>query len=160
VAAVLALFWAWMGIAYHWAFFARINPAAYLFGALFVVQGILLAAAAARGSVAFRFRPQARGRLGLGLIAYAMAVYPLIGPALGHGWPRAPVFGVAPCPTTIFTLGLLLWAERAPRGLVAIPVLWSLVGASAAALLGVWEDLGLIVAAGAGVWLLARPERA
>ncbi len=27
---MLALFWAWMGVVYHWAFFARINPAAFL----------------------------------------------------------------------------------------------------------------------------------
>jgi len=157
VAGVLALFWAWTGILYHWAFFAPINRAAYLFGAVFVLQGALLAAAAARGSVEFRFRPDARGWLGALLIAYALVAYPLLGHLLGHGWPRSPVFGVAPCPTTIFTVGLLLWAERAPREQVVIPVLWSLVGASAALLLGVREDLGLLAAFAAGVWMMARP---
>jgi len=159
VAGVLALFWAWNGVAYHWGFFARINPAAYLFGAVFVLQGVLLAASAVRGGVTFRLRPDTRGGLGAVLIAYATAVYPLVGHVLGHGWPRAPMFGVAPCPTTIFTVGLLLWAGRAPRGLVVIPVLWSLVGASAAVLLGVREDLGLVAAAVAGAWMLARPGR-
>ena len=32
--AVLALLWAWMAIAYHFVFFAHINPAAYAFAAL------------------------------------------------------------------------------------------------------------------------------
>lgn len=30
IAGLLAALWAWMGIVYHWAYFARINPAAYL----------------------------------------------------------------------------------------------------------------------------------
>jgi hypothetical protein len=157
VAGVLALFWLWTGVAYHWAHFSQINRTAYLFGAVFVLQGVLLAAAAVRGTLAFRFRPDARGWMGAALMAYALAVYPLIGHLLSHGWPRSPVFGVAPCPTTIFTVGLLLWTGRAPRNLVIVPVLWSLVGASAAVLLAVREDLGLLAAAAAGVWMLWRP---
>jgi len=35
IAAILAFFWVWMGIAYHFAFFAAINPAARLFGSVF-----------------------------------------------------------------------------------------------------------------------------
>lgn len=156
VAGVLALFWVWMGVAYHWMYFSLINRMAYLFGAVFILQGVLLATAAVRGDLTLRFRTDRRGWLGLALIAYATLAYPLIGHALGHGWPRAPMFGVAPCPTTIFTVGLLLWAETAPHRVVVIPVLWSLVGASAAVLLGVWEDLGLIAATGTGGWLLWR----
>jgi hypothetical protein len=41
VSGVLALLWLWMGIVYHFAFFTAINNAAYLFGAMFVLQGIL-----------------------------------------------------------------------------------------------------------------------
>jgi len=36
MAALLVAHWAWSGIAYHAAFFARINPAARLFSAMFV----------------------------------------------------------------------------------------------------------------------------
>jgi hypothetical protein len=46
-----------------------------------------------------------------------MVVYPLLGIRFGHSYPRAPLFGVAPCPTTIFTFGLLLWATRSVPGL-------------------------------------------
>ena len=43
ISGLLAVLWAWMGIVYHMWFFSEINPAAYLFGVLFVVQaGILL----------------------------------------------------------------------------------------------------------------------
>src|SRR5512133_925784 len=43
IAAVLAFFWAWMGIAYHFAFFAAINPAARLFGSVFLAGAVLFA---------------------------------------------------------------------------------------------------------------------
>jgi hypothetical protein len=32
ISAVLAVFWLTLAIAYHWTFFAPVNPAAYLFG--------------------------------------------------------------------------------------------------------------------------------
>lgn len=78
---------------------------------------------------------------------YAMVAYPLLGLALGHVYPRAPMFGVGPCPTTIFTFGVFLLAARpVPRALLAVPLLWSLLAVSAAFLLGVWQDLLLPVA--------------
>src|SRR5688572_27850444 len=40
VSALLAFHWAWSAIAYHLAFFRSINPAAGLFGALFLVQAV------------------------------------------------------------------------------------------------------------------------
>jgi hypothetical protein len=48
--------------------------------------------------------------LGVALIAYAVVIYNALGYVLGHSWPNLPVFGVAPCPTTIFTFGMLLLA--------------------------------------------------
>src|SRR6478609_7388333 len=46
----LSAMWVWNGIAYHWMFFAPINPAARLFAAMFVVQGLLLAVVGLRGA--------------------------------------------------------------------------------------------------------------
>ena len=40
--AVLAVHWAWSGLAYHAAFFSTINPAAWLFAGLFLVEAGLL----------------------------------------------------------------------------------------------------------------------
>jgi len=45
----------------------------------------------------------------------------------------------------IFTFGLLLLSERTlPKYLLVIPLLWSLLGASAAFSLGIREDIGLL----------------
>jgi hypothetical protein len=161
ISAVLASFWLWNGALYHLAFFRQINPVATAFGALFIVQGVLwLLAGVVRPGLSFRATRDAPSVLGGLLILYAMVVYPIIGTQLGHGFPRSPVFGVAPCPTTIFTFGLLLWTEQAvPRRLLVIPLLWSLLGVSAATSLGIREDLGLIVASLAATTVLIWRDR-
>lgn len=156
VAAVLAFLWMWNGLAYHLAFFTRINSAAYGFAALFAIQGLLFFAfGTIGGHLGFSGRTGWRGALGMLLIAYAALIYPILGYTAGHAWPKAPMFGVAPCPTTIFTFGvLLLAAAPLPLWLVAIPVVWAGIGATAAVLLAVPEDLGLLVAGVLGAVLL------
>jgi hypothetical protein len=152
--AVLSLLWAWMGAVYHLAFFTAINPAAYAFG------GLSLAGAAAFGWAALsrdRF-VFASGRdwpsaVGAALIGYALVVYPLWTLAGGHSYPDLPTFGL-PCPTSIFTIGVLAWVRgRGAWMLFVVPVLWSLVGVQAAFFLTVTPDLGLGVAGLAGMVL-------
>lgn len=156
-AVVLALFWAWTGAAYHLLFFARLNPLAPLFGVLFIVQAVLFLHA---GIVRRRWQVEVaaggRAAAGLALIAYAAVAYPLIGLAAGHTYGSLPQFGVTPCPVTLFTFGLLLLSRPPlPRPLLVIPVLWSLIGGSAAVLLGVAQDWLLLVS-GALVLILLR----
>ena len=144
----LALLWAWCGAVYHLVFFARINPMAYGFAALFLAQGALFGVAAARaGGESMVLGLDGRGIMGAGLLAYALLVYPLLGAALGQVYPAAPSFGL-PCPLTIFTFGLLLLAAgRVSIHLLLIPLAWSAVGTMAALGWRVLEDLGLPVAA-------------
>ncbi|MBA1145814.1 hypothetical protein H0Z60_01960 [Ectothiorhodospiraceae bacterium WFHF3C12] len=147
IAVLLGLLWAWTGIVYHIGFFAALNPPAYVFGALFVLQALVfLWAGVFRGELTFRPRASLRGIVGGALILYGLVVYPLLGYAFGHTYPAMPTFG-APCPTTIFTIGLLFWlAEPWPRYVLFIPIVWSVIGGSAAFALGVTEDYGLVVA--------------
>jgi hypothetical protein len=49
VAGGLAAMWLWTGVAYHGVFFSSINPAAFAFAALFVLQAAVFAHAAALG---------------------------------------------------------------------------------------------------------------
>ena len=162
VSAILALFWIWIGAVYHVAYFSAINPAALLFGAFFVVQGLLfLLVGAIQGRLAFRYSNRPMPVIGAILIVYAMVVYPLLGPAFGHTYPSMPTFGLTPCPTTIFTFGLLLLATApVPGYLLIIPFLWSVIGTSAAVQLGVPQDYGLSVAAVLGVIMIFFANRA
>jgi hypothetical protein len=161
IAAVLALAWLWIGIAYHYLYFTQINFVAPAFAALFVLQGLLFAwSGVVRGRLTFAFRPDLFGWTGLGFLIFALAVYPLLGWLAGHVWPQAPVFGVAPCPTAIFTWGLLLMiGGHTPLHLVVLPLIWSLIGASAAWLLAVPEDLSLLAAGLVGAVLVIYKNR-
>lgn len=148
VPAILAALWLWMGAVYHLVFFADVNRAAYGFGALFILQGAVFAWLALRSTpLGFTRRRDAAAVGGWLLVLYALIIYPAVGLSLGHVYPATPTFGL-PCPTTLFTLGVLLWARPAlPWGVLAIPLLWTIVGSAAALQLGVWQDLGLAVAA-------------
>ncbi len=141
---LLAIHWAWSGVAYHWLFFRRINPAATLFAGAFIVEAILFAwLATARGQwVARRGFPRA---VGTGFLIYGL-LYPVLGIASGMEYPRVPLFAV-PCPTALVTAGLLLMYAHIPWGVKVIPILWAVVASSAAIFLGVWADLALVVAA-------------
>ncbi len=149
ISAILAILWLWTGLFYHMVYFARINPAAYVFGALFVAQAALFVLAGVSGSrLAFRSAQKPVKLLGAALIAYALVIYELLGLVAGHGLMQGPLFGVAPCPTVIFTLGVLVLAEPpVPWWLLPIPLAWAVIGTSAALTFGVAEDLGLAVAA-------------
>ena len=156
VATILGTMWLWNGLAYHLTFFAPINPAAYGFAALFVLQGALFVGHSLMGDGLSFVKPfNGRSALGILLCAYAGLFYPTLGRLLGHVWPYAPMFGVAPCPTTIFTFGVLMLAVGPlPIWLVAIPVIWSAIGGTAAVLLNVPEDFGLLASGILGAALL------
>lgn len=156
----LAFLWAWMAIVCHAVFFTALTPAAWLFAVVFLVQaGLLVHAVAGRRRIRFR-AASAPGRMaGAAMAGYALVLYPLLGAASGLAYPRAPTFGL-PCPTTIFTLGVLLWVEgRPPVRLFVVPVAWSVAAGVAAWQHGIVPDYGLPVAAVAAVAVLMERRR-
>jgi len=161
VSGILALFWIWMGVFYHIVYFSAINPAAMIFGALFVLEGLLLVVVGSIwGKLSFNFDLKPIPVVGAIFILYAMVAYPLLGLALGHWYPRAPMFGVAPCPTTIFTFGLLLWAKRpVPIYILVVPLIWAIIGTTAAVSLQVPQDYGLGIAGVVGTVLVILRNR-
>jgi len=163
--ALLAGGWLWVAVMFHLRRYAEINWAAAWFGAAFALQAVLLLVVAGaslwrggHGPVAQRPAAAAgfaaspasfvsgpagwRGTAGLGLLLYALLVHPFVGRVFGRPWTQAEFFGLAPDPTALATLGLLLMlrptgrVERGRQGgaggaiawmLWPLPVLWSLV---------------------------------
>ena len=61
----------------------------------------------------------------------------------------------------IFTFGILLYSvHRIPWYIIIIPLLWSIVGFSAAMNLGIQEDYGLVIAGllSAAILLFGKPK--
>jgi hypothetical protein len=156
IAGILAFFWIWTGIAYHILYFSAINPAARIFGLLFAVQGLLFIFHGVVGEkMQFQFSLNVFSITGSLFIVYALILYPLIGKLSGHAYPDIPIFGVAPCPTTIFTFGILLLIDKPlPPGDLIIPFVWALIGVNAAASLHVPQDYGLFIAGVIGTPLI------
>lgn len=110
VSAILGVRWARIALTYHLAFFARISPAAYGFAAVsaanavvFIWQGVV------RRRPALRWVPNLNATAGVVLIVFALVAYPVWSAYAGHPYPATPTFGL-PCPTIIFTIGLLCFA--------------------------------------------------
>lgn len=146
ISAILTFLWLWIGLVYHIGYFSTINGAAYVFGGLFIIQaGLFLITGTLKQKLWFRFHPNSYAIIGALFILYGLVIYPVLGYSFGHRYPYTPTFGL-PCPTTIFTFGLLLWTDKKiPKYLLIIPVLWSILGLSAALQLGVWEDVMLLI---------------
>ena len=162
IAGILAGLWLWLGVVFQAMYATDIDLVlGTLYALMFVLQAFLLVyQGVVRRTLVFRRRNRTAGLLGWVALAYAVLIYPLLGHALGHGWPEAPLLGMAPCPTTIATFGFLLLATPPiPRRVLVIPAVWALIAPPAALDRGVYEDLGLLIAGVATVALiLARPR--
>jgi hypothetical protein len=146
VSSLLGFLWLWTGAIYHLVFFTSINKAAYLFGALFILQGLLfLQAGVIKDQLLFKAQEARFKIIAACVIAFALIIYPLFGIFLGHVYPNSPTFGL-PCPLTIFTFGCFLMIKNHfPFYLLIIPFSWSIIGLSASYHFGFMEDISLPV---------------
>ncbi len=155
IAAILSFYWLWTAVVFCVLFWGPSYTLAYGFAAMGTIQGVvLLVVGVLKPRLSFRFQPDAYGVVGILIVAYAMLGYPVLGYLLGHIYPRTVTFGLVPCPTTVFTLGLLLWTDKpVPRYVLVVPFMVAVAGLLAVSI-GLLEDVGLIVAVLAGTGLI------
>lgn len=114
-----------------WRFFglyAEINFAAPWLAALFVIPSLALAAMAIVGPGLALDRRVRGWWSGVVLLAWGLVLHPLALLAGGRSAAGAELFGLAPDPTAIATLGLLLMSRIPRRGWLMIPPLaWCVV---------------------------------
>ena len=149
VSVILAILWVWVGWAFVWRRYTTINWAAKYLVWLFAIEVLLLVwMSVDRGGPRIGWRRDAAGILGSALLFLSLVLYPAFAPLLGRGWRQAELFGVAPDPTVLATLGVLLLADGPPRWVVlAMPVLWCVV--SGATLLAMGSPEAWVLLAGA-----------
>lgn len=155
IAALLAAAWGAVAWMYFLERYAQINLAAPVFAYGFIAQAVLLViSGVALGRLTFgetkpicgkpihgkpfSGKPRA-AKAGIALFIYSLLVQPLTGPLLGRPWSGAELFGIAPDPTALATLGVVLASDRVPAELLALPVLWCAV-------------------TGATLWTMGSPE--
>lgn len=168
--ALLGVLWSWLGWAFLWQRYAPINWAASGFAIAFALEGVLLLGFAVLAGEPGSASRGARSRqVGLGLWWFALVLHPAIAPLLGRPWLQSEWFGIAPDPTVLATLGLLLLVgplgRSPPRGaravgvlLWAVPLLWCVISGTTLAVMASLQA-GLLPAAGLLALYAARRMR-
>lgn len=144
----LGILWIWIGVAYHLVYFTVINKAAFLFGGIFILQGLfILFSTFVKNRLIFTFTLQTKDYLGYFFILYGLIIYPIISYFVEGSFERTIVMGL-PCPSTIFTFGFfILTSNKFPKYFLIIPSLWAVLGLSAAINIGVFQDVMILIAA-------------
>jgi hypothetical protein len=161
IAALLAVAWLVVAWAYFHLRYATINWIGSYFAIGFAVEGLLLLwLGVARSQL--NFAPAGRsGRIGLGLYLIALLIMPLLALIYIRSFLQAELFGLAPDPTAVGTLGLLLAARgRHVINLLIIPLTWCVVSAATLWAMGAPASWVMIAAAVACVLALFRKARA
>ncbi len=153
--ALLGVVWIWVGYAFHMERYSSLVWAGDYFGWAFIAQGVFLILCGACGILRIS-RYDWPEWLGAALAVFALTVYPLLIVLSGRGWSGSEWFGIAPDPTAVYTLGVILLAARGAWLvlLLPIPLLWCAVSGATlwalemppALLLPVIAAIGLAVA--------------
>lgn len=147
IAGLLAAAWLFVAWGYFFERYAAINLAAGYMGWAFALQAALLATGAAAGLLSFTGMTIWRARAGMALLVFSLFLQPLIGPLAGRSWAGVELFGMAPDPTVLATLGVLVAADRPRWVLLLIPLLWCTVSGATLWTMGAPDAL-LMPAAG------------
>ena len=141
VAAIMGLLWIWVGWIFVWQRYTTINWVAAYAVPLFMMQGaLLLATAAARNGLDIEKEWTFIRGFALALLLFTLFFYPLLAPLSGRSWLAAEIFGIAPDPTALATLAVIVLSRLRIRGfLMVVPALWCVI-------------------AGATLWTMAAPD--
>jgi hypothetical protein len=144
---LLGACWIWVAWAYLLRRYATINWAATYFAAAFVIEALLLAAIALSGRMRVAPAASLQQRIGLGVVVFALVAQPALGRAAGRALGELEFFGVAPDPTAVATMGVVLLAGRGVHwGLLVVPLLWCAVSGALQWGLGSWDAMALPLA--------------
>ena len=124
--AYLAFTFAWNGVIFF-LIFGKELPGTFLGAPLCILVAILFAWDIFANKTQFTF-PNIKWQKYLMMFWILLAfLYPLIGLAFGHYYPKTCIFGVMPCPTTVFALALLAAAiPKVDKKVYILLLLWAL----------------------------------
>ncbi|MEH2530175.1 uncharacterized membrane protein (DUF485 family) [Bradyrhizobium sp. AZCC 1588] len=160
ISLILAILWIFVGWSFLWNRYATVNWAAAYVAPAFAVEAGLLLILSLRDGLAFDRRGPVAWT-GYLLLASGIAGQPLLAPLQGRGLASSEVFGIAPDPTAIATLGVLLLARgRLVPWLLPIPVLWCLLSGMTLRTMGepqAWAPYAAVaLIAMAWIWTIIR----
>ncbi|MEX2616250.1 MAG: DUF6064 family protein [Alphaproteobacteria bacterium] len=163
ICGLMAAGWFWIGIVYYGSYIVALSWAAWIAAAAFVLQSaLLLVFGTLQNALALQYERSVHANVGIGFMLYGLFAYPATAVATGVALKSAPVVGLAPDSTLLFTLGLLLVAKnRTPLLLAILPLGLAAASGISAILIGLPEDYVMLPAAIlALVLIIAKNRRA
>jgi hypothetical protein len=155
---LMALAWLWVAWAFFWRRFAPINTAADAFAWMFLGRALGLVGLALSPGLRWASVRDGRAWVGWALGAWALIGHPALAWAFGRLGTQAEWFGLAPDPTAIGALALLLLLDAPSpmsrvlwRALWILPLVWCAITSLTLWTLG--EAQAWVVLALAGVAL-------
>jgi hypothetical protein len=142
-------------------YFKDFMPIPFVFAILFIIQALIfILEGTIRNRISFQFNADLYGLTGALLLFYALFGYQALEYLLGRGYPEILSFGMFPCPTVIFSLGILLWTgKKFPPYILIFPIINALSGFIPAFMIGIIEDIGLIISGLLTLFLLSRRDK-
>ncbi len=124
--AYLSFTFVWNGIVFF-LIFGKELPGKFFGIPLFVLLGILMAWDIHANKIQLSLPDTSWQKYLTVLLVLCSFLYPLIGYAFGHYYPKSCTFGVMPCPTTVFALALLTAAiPKVNKKIYILLLLWAL----------------------------------
>jgi hypothetical protein len=141
----LAPFCIFIEIVFQYTYLRPLYQPGKTFAGLWMAEGMLLAFSASRPPRCFKRSTGWCAALGWLAIGYSLMGYPALGFLLRSSVLRIAWPGAFPCPTALFTLGVLVMEQGPlPKWMLVIPAFWA-IGGLVPFSWGIREDLGLVV---------------
>jgi len=129
VALLLVVSWLWVAWAFLYQRFYQIHVVADWYALGFVLQaGLITWYGVIRNRFTLLVSNPLRIKMGSALLFVAFIFYPYIALISGRSWMQFEMFALAPDPTVLATLAILLF-YKVPIVLYAIPLIWMLLSA-------------------------------
>ena len=127
IAAILTVSWLWVAWAYHHERFALINWVASWYAIAFAIEALILFWVGVIRNQFLITRTRALNVAGLLIFVFALFVLAFISLLIGREWKQVELFAIAPDPTVLATLGLMLLLSNSTWLVFVIPVTWCLI---------------------------------
>lgn len=122
----LSFTFAWNGIIFF-LMFGKDLPGTILGAPLCIVVAVLFIWDIFADKIQFRLAKANWQKYLTILLVFCALLYPFIGLAFGHYYPKTCTFGTTPCPTTVFTLALLAASiPEVDKKIYILLLLWAL----------------------------------
>ena len=141
ISAIFAMLWLWVAAVFALPYAIDGMTNAIITAVFFFIQGGFFLHQILRPKLHFGTYSKTFTIVGILFVLGAMVGYLIIGQIMGHTYPGYFPFGLAPCPLTVFTLGIYMFtSKKIPKHLLILPFLFSLTGILPVTL-GLYEDI-------------------